>query len=101
MDSNLVELPKKLKSRDTMKEKKQEMNPSTSKKSVAERKLKLLAQTTKAIATTSQTPVENLSQTFQNMSMKNWQSFDKATRLIAEKQINDLLFDVELKIHGN
>ena len=77
------------------------MNPSTSKKSVAERKLKLLAQTTKAIATTSQTLVENLSQTFQNMSMKNWQSFDKATRLIAEKQINDLLFDVELKIHGN
>jgi len=88
----------KSKSRDTMKvnEKQEEMKPSTT-NSVAEKKLELVAQATKALLKHQSKKVY---QTLQNMSAKSWQRLIKATRMIAEKRINDLLFEAELNAFG-
>ena len=92
----------KSKSRDTMgmKEKQEELKPSTSKKSIAERKLELLAQATKAIATSPQAPVEKPVSNFSKYVDEKLATFDKPTRMIAEKRINDLLFEIELNAYG-
>lgn len=63
-----------------------------SKKSIAERKLELLSEATKAISSSTNDSVSK----FACYVDEKLSRFDKATRMLAEKRINDILFETEL-----